>query len=659
MSNNRNLKPLKQLCAARYPSNLGCVRPAEQNSKWCSTHEEIEGKLLKLYKRHTTALESDIAIHKLDFSARSRALKGRTASGGPSGVLSLEELRTWYADARHQWVLATRTLDTRVRHHNAFYDGGDAGHLQYLDFLRSLIMDLEDMMHKCDELGYELLVQKEHAGWIQRAPPAAGPGRCGLETNIATDCGETLCAKRPSGRGVAAPPRVDDRALPTPPPSPTLPRRRRAKQANQAPEIDGSEETAYRDLQKRETIVQRLCAFLQPESGAICRPEVFATFFRRAIARSPSLFVRARTWESQNYGRVSPPTPASPAACESHANVVAAFISSDALTTGELERLAKRLPFVRGESISAELIRGAIADVFRGRESQVGVSNTEAGQNRIPLLGGWIYEKPWSGPMHLDAWDMMHQLIACAGCALGTSWTFSEALQVRRCAFVGGRTEDASRLGVAIPTCLPAGAMPRFPRWQDACSPPEIAMRILNVWLAADNRKAKRSELKRFTPKTRGIKPTYSEHQERHWMYLRMRWSERRLISFLSSLDASDEFDILAQRRTKPAPTHVHVPTKDSDAWVSRVRSGTTPVSRRSARWTTSTVFKMEIFEYFRKQAPETKAGLTYLDQDDVLEAVVMDNSNGEWSPFLQNVTNVLVSACGYDSLDSMLTGEL
>ncbi|KAG8740571.1 hypothetical protein FRC10_004147 [Ceratobasidium sp. 414] len=163
-------------------------------------------------------------------------------------------------------------------------------------------------------------------------------------------------------------------------------------------------------------------------------------------------------------------------------------------------------------------------------------------------------------------------------------------------------------------------------------------MRILNVWLAADNRKAKRSELKRFTPK---------------------RWSEGRLVSFLSSLDASDEFTILAQRRTKPEPTRIHVPTKDSDAWVSRVRSGTTPVSRRSARWTTSTVFKMEIFDYFCKQAPETKSGLTYVDQDDVLEAVVMDNSNGEWSPFLQNVTNALVSACGYVSLDSMLAGEL
>jgi hypothetical protein len=68
-------------------------------------------------------------------------------------------------------------------------------------------------------------------------------------------------------------------------------------------------------------------------------------------------------------------------------------------------------------------------------------------------------------------------------------------------------------------------------------------MRILNVWLAADNRKTKRSELKKFTPKVgqavnamcvsavvdycplikvRGMKPAYSEHEERHWMYMRM-----------------------------------------------------------------------------------------------------------------------------------------
>ncbi|KAG8721479.1 hypothetical protein FRC09_007846 [Ceratobasidium sp. 395] len=210
-----------------------------------------------------------------------------------------------------------------------------------------------------------------------------------------------------------------------------------------------------------------------------------------------------------------------------------------------------------------------------------------------------------------------------------------------------------------VPACLPAGAIPRFARWQDACSPPEVAMRILNVWLAADNRKAKRSELKKFTPKIRAMKPSYSEHQERHWMYLRMRWSEARLVSFLESAAASDKFTVLAQRRTLPEPTPVHTPAKESDAWVSRVRSGTTPVSRRSARWTTSSVFKMEIFDYFSKRSPEAKAGLTYLDQDDVLEAVVMDNNNGEWSPFLQELTGILVSACGYSSLDSMLTGEL
>jgi hypothetical protein len=136
------------------------------------------------------------------------------------------------------------------------------------------------------------------------------------------------------------------------------------------------------------------------------------------------------------------------------------------------------------------------------------------------------------------------------------------------------------------------------------------------------------------------------------------RWSERRLVSFVASLDASDKFTVLAQRKAKPKHIHVHVPTKESDAWVSRVRSGTTPVARRSARWTTSTVFRMEIFDDFQKRSPEAKAGLKYLDEDDVLEVVVMDNSNGEWLPFLQGVVDVLVSASGYESLDSMLTGE-
>ncbi|KDN39376.1 hypothetical protein RSAG8_08893, partial [Rhizoctonia solani AG-8 WAC10335] len=138
-------------CSARYPHETRCVRPAECESKWCSTHEEIEGKLLKLYKRHTAALEADVSLRKDSFAARSVALK----FGTTDAMVTLEALRSWYAESRNQWVLATRTLDTRIRHHNAFYHGGDAGHRQYLDFLRSLILELEGIMQKCDELGYE------------------------------------------------------------------------------------------------------------------------------------------------------------------------------------------------------------------------------------------------------------------------------------------------------------------------------------------------------------------------------------------------------------------------------------------------------------------------------------------------------------------------
>ncbi|QRV96705.1 hypothetical protein RhiJN_24723 [Ceratobasidium sp. AG-Ba] len=639
-------KSLGRLCTARYPSNLACVRSAEENSKWCSTHEEIEGKLLKLYKRHTVALESDIALNKSTFSTRSDLLKNGLTDGDKDGVISLEELRTWYADFRNQWVLATRALETRIRHHNAFYNGGDAGHLQYLDFLRLLTTNLEDMMRRCDELGYELLLEKERAIWVQRAPPSTESGGCGLETDTASaTCGEILCAKNPSDRNGATPAR-GDRALLTPPPSPTLPisKGRKAKQAKEPIELGPGcqslscpDEISCKDLQRRQAIVRKLCAFLQV---ALLEP-------------------RARTWESQNSEAGPICMRDQPIIREPFAKFVVEFISSDAPTTGELEKLTKKLPFVRGESISAELIRDAIADNFRLTGLKNDTDITKLCNDSISLLGGRVFRKPWTGPLPPEAWDVMHQLVACAGCAIGTSRTFSEALYVRRSTFVGGRVEGASRLGVTVPACLPPGAVPRFPRWQDSCSSPEIAMRILNVWLAADNRKAKRSELKKFTPKVRGMKSTYSEHEERHWMYLRMRWSEARLRSFLASLDASDKYTVLAQRQTKPEPTHVYVPKKESHAWVSRVRSGNTPVSRRSARWTTSSVFRMEIFDYFHKRSPEAKAGLAYLDQDDMLEAVVMDDSNGDWDPFLQSVVNVLVSACGYASLDSMLTGEL
>ncbi|KAG8732484.1 hypothetical protein FRC11_013310 [Ceratobasidium sp. 423] len=639
------------------------------------THEEIEGKLLKLYKRHTAALEADVSLRKESFGARSVALK----AGITDAMVTLEALRTWYDEARNQWVLATRALDTRIRHHNAFYAGGDAGHLQYLDFLRSLILELEGYMQKCDELGYEASLipvgtvsMKECAKWVQTSSStqlANNSAACELENAMeasSASSDHTGIFGRPCNgdRGpTATRTGSGGQVLLTPPPSPTSSRRRKNKRDNNIPSLEAAgcqskscpDEDACKYSQKRNMTIQRLCVFLEPDNGVPYRAEVFATFFRRAISRSPSLFVRARTWEAETGAVTTEADPSNARATKrTGAKFVADFIRSTALTQNELERLVKKLPFVRGESMSAELIRSAVADTFRPDNTDHTFS-----ENCIPLLGGWVFEKTWSLPMPLIAWDTLHQLVACAGCALGVARSFEEALLVRRFAFIGGCLEDAHRLGVPVPSCLPEGAIPRFPRWQDQCSPPEIVMRILNVWLAADNRKTKRSELKKFTPKTHGMKSTYSEHEERHWAYMRMRGSDERLVSFVHALNTSPKFTVLAQHNTKPKPTHVYVPTKECDAWVSRVRSGTTPVTRRSARWTTSTVFRMEIFEYFHKRTPEVKAGLTYLDETDILDMVVMDNANGEWATFLQSVGDTLLAACGYSSLDCMLAGEL
>ncbi|QRW23831.1 proteasome assembly chaperone 2 [Rhizoctonia solani] len=518
---------------------------------------------------------------------------------------------------------------------------------------RTLISELEGFMQKCDELGYEASLGasagiSESAKWVRTSLSTTSPSRsvgCELEERPNPENPDHVGISEPCNRGpgpMPAQPGSSGQALLTPPPSPTSSKRRKNKKSNTVSSLgvvgcrsaSCPDELACKDSQKRNATIQRLCVFLEPESGksfgASYRAEVFATFFRRVIARSPSLFVRARTWEAET-GSVT--TEAEPSHTNVTAGIITDFIRSPALTNNELERLVKKLPFVRGESMPAELIRGAVADTFRPRDS-----GNISHDNCIPLLGGWVYEKAWSLSMPPVAWDALHQLVACAGCALGVSRSFEEAMWVRRCAFVGGRFEEAHRLGVPVPSCLPEGAIPRFPRWQDRCSSPEIVMRILNVWLAADNRKTKRLELRKFTPKTHGMKSTYSEHEERHWAYMRLRRSEKRLVSFVDALSASPNFIVLAQYNTKPKPIHVHVPSKECDAWVSRVRSGATPVARRSARWTTSTVFRMEIFEYFHKRAPEFKAGLTYLDETDILDIVVMDNTNGDWGPFLQSV---------------------
>jgi hypothetical protein len=123
------------------------------------------------------------------------------------------------------------------------------------------------------------------------------------------------------------------------------------------------------------------------------------------------LFVRARTWESEHQNSTLKPLSGITDTGRFCADIVAAFVRSDALTLGELERLTKKLPFARGDSMPAELIRSAVADIFRPTELQEDIKNTGAANNRIPLLGGWVYEQPWTGSMPLDAWDVMHQLV--------------------------------------------------------------------------------------------------------------------------------------------------------------------------------------------------------------------------------------------------------
>lgn len=84
-------------CEARdYKTLVQCLITAECDSKWCSVHEEQEGKQLRIYKSMTTQFEG---------------FDDRTLCLDVKAILScseLQPLKDCYAAAKEKWVLGNR-----------------------------------------------------------------------------------------------------------------------------------------------------------------------------------------------------------------------------------------------------------------------------------------------------------------------------------------------------------------------------------------------------------------------------------------------------------------------------------------------------------------------------------------------------------------------
>ena len=96
---------------------------------------------------------------------------------------------------------------------------------------------------------------------------------------------------------------------------------------------------------------------------------IISSIVRGMIARSPSLFVRARAKDFET---------------------IASFLQDGDLTLADLERLARRMTKGKDSVLRPDMIRNAIADCYRDDEEET---------ERIRLCGGWLWSEPYEKAM--------------------------------------------------------------------------------------------------------------------------------------------------------------------------------------------------------------------------------------------------------------------
>lgn len=127
---------------------------------------------------------------------------------------------------------------------------------------------------------------------------------------------------------------------------------------------------------------------------------ILNSVLRRIIARTPSLYVRAKSIRN-------------PVTGQEFDNVLEwlKYEGEEELTTGDLEKLVKKLRFP-GETnaFGVEFLRHAIMDgLYRDHEA---VDQREGDGDRIWVLGGWVYRKQDTNAMCERGWDLLHKFVS-------------------------------------------------------------------------------------------------------------------------------------------------------------------------------------------------------------------------------------------------------
>ncbi|TDL14862.1 hypothetical protein BD410DRAFT_156167 [Rickenella mellea] len=487
---------------------------------------------------------------------------------------SLEQIRAWNSVARQKWTIGYREMMLRTRHHDQFFAGGDEGHKFWLSSLSEKLEDLECFIEACDHQAYKLILAGEKASWVQEDYFHNEDNQC-------------------SDDNVSEPSCESDRS-------------------------DMSDDDPY--ATKRARLISNLihqlhCTrwILPPSSTSeeeqTDQSTVIAYIFRRIIVRSPNLFVRAH---SGNFPDID------------------SFISDGDMSISELEKLSKKIRRGRNGAISAELIRNAIVDALRDQD------DVSEGVGRVSLLGGWVYQKPSDQAMSRAGWDIFHQFIFCANCALMVCRSFEEWMRFQRLTIIGNKY---------------CHWLPPF-NW----TLPQEIFQIFGIYYW--DRWVGKTAVEKIVPKSKKSKVCYSETQDRNIVYLRMSANDRFAQPFMQAmLDAKGKYAILARNVLTGETLHdpSQSPGHPTDLWLQRSRSSFSPAQLRTSQWTITNSFDFGYMDYLNTCNSAAKLKSRFAD---VYEVAVLDlrfTSNGK---FVRDIAEILCHVHGYKNCVDAITGE-
>jgi len=334
-----------------------------------------------------------------------------------AACVSSEKLRMWAEAFRKKWVLTKRfvklniliygmscltdashrTVESRTKHHNLFYGGGDISHQAFIAKITFQKTRLEDMLLAIDDRAYsvrgdeffnaallivhfQLLLTAEKAEWLQ-APAAPAP-----------TCDEDFAFVP---------------AIPSPPLTTTS--------TSNSTEDSGSESDASisSDTAASETASSvscassccqpasppkppsardRLLAYQQYSSHFVGDPHMATlaqatidNIFRYVISRTPRLLVRAR---------------------RSQLNTVTSFLTGDELQEVDFDRLWRALKYSNIHQvgkITVDVLRNAICNAEDEQPESEGAF--------IEILGGKVWETANAADLSEDGWDLFYRLV--------------------------------------------------------------------------------------------------------------------------------------------------------------------------------------------------------------------------------------------------------